>query len=183
LLAPGSVGQAGSVNIWHGAGGSAVVYLVRHAHAGKKSSWTGPDLERPLSEQGRAEAMGLVVQLDGWPVRRVLSSPATRCLETVQPLAGRLGLAIEPDERLGVDGPAPGVLELLAAPALHQAVVCTHGEVIGRIFAELQGAGVQLSDKPRWPKGSTWVLDHDAARTWRGRFLAPRTFPAPSARR
>jgi phosphohistidine phosphatase SixA len=150
---------------------------VRHAHAGKKSTWTGPDLARPLSEQGRAEALGLVAQLDGWPVRRVLSSPAARCLETVQPLADRLRLAIEPDDHLGVDGPAPGILEFLAAPALHQAVVCTHGEVIGKIFAELQGAGVDLSDEPRWPKGCTWVLDRDPARTWHGRFLAPRTVP------
>jgi 8-oxo-dGTP diphosphatase len=155
-----------------------VVYLVRHAHAGKKSAWTGPDLARPLSEQGRREALGLVAQLDGSPVRRVLSSPAVRCLETVRPLAQRFGLAVEADDHLGVDGPAPGILERLASPDLQQAVVCTHGEVIGRIFAELQGVGVQLSDKPRWPKGCTWVLDRDATRTWRGRFLAPRTVPS-----
>jgi 8-oxo-dGTP diphosphatase len=158
-----------------------VVYLVRHAHAGKKSTWTGPDLVRPLSDQGRGQALGLIDQLAGQPVRRVISSPAVRCLQTVVPLAGRLGLAVEPDHRLGVDGPGPDILELLAGPALHQAVLCTHGEVIGKVFSELQSVGVQLSDRPRWPKGSTWVLDRDSGRRWRGRFLAPRSIPDPTS--
>jgi broad specificity phosphatase PhoE len=156
-----------------------VVYLVRHAHAGKKAAWRGPDLTRPLSAAGRGQAAGLVEQLAGQPVRRILSSPAVRCLQTVRPLAGRLGLAIEPDDRLGVDGATGDVLELLAAPALRQAVVCTHGEVIGRVFAELQGAGLAMPAKPRWPKGSTWVLERDGSRAWSGRFLAPKTVPSP----
>jgi phosphohistidine phosphatase SixA len=159
----------------------AVVYLVRHAHAGKKSAWSGPDLARPLSAQGRGEALGLVDQLAGLPVGRLLSSPAVRCLQTLQPLADRLGLPIEPDDRLGADGPAGDVVELLASPVLDQAVVCTHGELIGRIFAELEDVGVQLSDRPHWPKGSTWVLDRDPAHTWRGQFLAPRSVPRAMA--
>ena len=158
-----------------------MVYLVRHAHAGKKSAWSGPDLARPLSAEGRGQAVGLVDQLAAEPVRRLLSSPAVRCLQTVRPLAGRLGLPIEPDGRLGVDGPAGDLLELLAGPALDQAVVCTHGEVIGRVFAELRHAGTRLPDKPRWPKGSTWVLDHDPARGWHGRFLAPRIVASATA--
>jgi 8-oxo-dGTP diphosphatase len=158
-----------------------VVYLVRHAHAGKKSAWLGPDLARPLSAEGRGQAVGLVDQLAPEPVRRLVSSPAVRCLQTVQPLAGRLGLPIEPDGRLGVEGPAGDLLELLASPALDQAVVCTHGEVIGRVFAELRHAGSRLPDKPRWPKGSTWVLDRDPARGWHGRFLAPRIVASATA--
>ena len=53
-----------------------VVYLVRHAHAGKKAQWQGPDQARPLSAQGRKEALGLRDQLRDLPVRRLLSSPA-----------------------------------------------------------------------------------------------------------
>ena len=158
-----------------------MVYLMRHAHAGKKSTWQGPDLARPLSPLGRREALGLIEQLADLPVGRLLSSPAVRCLETIAPLAARLGLPIEPDDRLGVDGPAGDVLELLATPVLDQAVVCTHGELIGRVFAELEDAGARLSDKPRWPKGSTWVLDRDPDRTWRGRFLAPLAVPSAMA--
>jgi 8-oxo-(d)GTP phosphatase len=60
-----------------------VVYLVRHAHAGKKANWPGPDLARPLSAQGHKEALGLIDQLGAYPLGHILSSPAERCLQTV----------------------------------------------------------------------------------------------------
>jgi broad specificity phosphatase PhoE len=150
-----------------------VVYLVRHAHAGNKRQWQGPDLARPLSAQGCKEALGLIERLRDRPVRRLLSSPAERCLQTVQPLAGRLGQPIEPNEALGVEGTGQGVLDLLASPVLRDAVLCTHGEVIGRVFDKLQAAGIELSDPLRWPKGSTWVLDLDAGSSWKGSYLEP----------
>jgi len=150
-----------------------VVYLVRHAHAGKKANWNGPDLARPLSAQGRKEALGLIDRLGGHPLGRMVSSPAERCLQTVQPLAGRLGRPVEPSEALGVDGTGPGMLELLTDPALDQAVLCTHGEVMGKAFEELQEAGIELSDPPKWPKGCTWILRLDAGHGWKGSYLEP----------
>jgi 8-oxo-dGTP diphosphatase len=150
-----------------------VVYLVRHAHAGKKSQWHGPDLARPLSAAGRMQALGLIDRLRDYPVRRLLSSPAERCLQTVEPLAGRLGLAVESSDALGVDGSAAGVLALLASPALQQAVLCTHGELIGKVFDQLRDIGIELSDRPRWPKGSTWVIDRDGDQAWTGSYLQP----------
>ena len=150
-----------------------MLYLVRHAHAGSKGKWAGPDLARPLSAQGHREALGLIQQLGDRPLGRVLSSPAERCLQTVRPLAGRLGRPVEPSEALGVDGTGPGVLELLTDPALDRAVLCTHGEVIGKVFGELELAGIELSDPPRWPKGSTWILQLAAGQGWRGTYLAP----------
>jgi phosphohistidine phosphatase SixA len=150
-----------------------VVYLVRHAHAGSKRSWPGPDQARPLSGQGHSEALGLTEQLRGRPVGRLLSSPAERCLQTLEPLAGQVGHPVEPSEALGVGGTGPGVLELLTAPALKDAVLCTHGEVIGKVFDELQAAGIELTDPLRWPKGSTWVLELDGRRRWKGSYLEP----------
>ena len=150
-----------------------MLYLVRHAHAGKKAQWTGPDLARPLSVQGRQEALGLIDQLAAWPLGRVLSSPAERCLQTVQPLAARLGRPVEPSEALGVDGTGAAVLELLAQPGLDQVVLCTHGEVIGEVFDELGRDDVELSAPLRWPKGSTWVLQLDDGQRWKGTYLEP----------
>jgi 8-oxo-dGTP diphosphatase len=150
-----------------------VIYLVRHAHAGKKAQWPGPDLARPLSAQGRKEALGLIDRLGGRPLGRVVSSPAERCLQTVQPLAGRLGRPVETDEALGVEGTAAGVLELLACPTLDRAVLCTHGELIGEVFEELQRAGIELSAPARWPKGSTWILELDGGHAWKGTYLEP----------
>ena len=136
-----------------------MVYLVRHAHAGSKAGWDGPDLARPLSETGWRQAAGLVARLRHYPVHRILSSPADRCRQTVQPLASQLGLAVEATDLLGADASADGVLELLADPAIRHAVLCTHGELIGQVFDKLLADGLDLPGRPRWPKGSTWVLD------------------------
>jgi phosphohistidine phosphatase SixA len=155
-----------------------VVYLVRHAHAGSKRTWQGPDQARPLSAQGHKEALGLIEQLRDRPVGRLLSSPAERCLQTVEPLAGRLGHPVEPSGALDVDGTGPGVLELMTTPALRDAVLCTHGEVIGKVFDELQAAGIELAGPPCWPKGSTWVLELDRRRGWTGSYLEPMTVDA-----
>jgi phosphohistidine phosphatase SixA len=151
-----------------------VVYLVRHAHAGRKADWQGPDLIRPLSRQGHLEALGLIDQLRGRSVRRVLSSSTRRCLQTVQPLADLLRLPVEPSDALGVEASGADMLPLLTDPALHQAVLCTHGENIGEVFDELRGVGIQLSDRPRWAKGSTWVIERNGQR-WRGTYLEPRS--------
>jgi phosphohistidine phosphatase SixA len=150
-----------------------VVYLVRHAHAGKKAHWPGPDLDRPLSAQGHKEARGLIDRLGARPLGRILSSPARRWLQTVQPLAERLGRPVEPEVLLGVDGTGAGVLELLAGGELDQAVLCTHGEIIGEVFDELQRAGIELSGPLHWPKGSTWVLQLDCGQGWKGIYLEP----------
>jgi phosphohistidine phosphatase SixA len=151
-----------------------MVYLVRHAHAGSKAQWDGPDLARPLSETGRRQAAGLVARLRRYPVHRILSSPADRCRQTVQPLASRLRLAVEDTDLLGVDATADGVLALLADPTLRHAVLCTHGELIGRVFDRLIGDGLDLPGRPRWPKGSTWVLErHGGARVAEASYLEP----------
>jgi len=44
------------------------VYLVRHAHAGNRSSWDGNDGERPLSPKGRQQAAGLSAWLAAAPI-------------------------------------------------------------------------------------------------------------------
>jgi broad specificity phosphatase PhoE len=150
-----------------------VVYLVRHGHAGPKARWEGLDAARPLSAQGRKEALGLIERLRPYPLGRILSSPTERCLQTVQPLAGRLGRPVEPNQALGTDGSGAAVVALLRDPALEEAVLCTHGEIIGEVFDELQKAGIELSDPPRWPKGCTWILSLDGGHPWRGTYLEP----------
>jgi broad specificity phosphatase PhoE len=151
-----------------------MVYLVRHAHAGSKAEWDGPDQARPLSETGRRQAAGLVDRLRRYPVHRILSSPAERCLQTVRPLARLLRLAVEETDALSVDATADGVLELLAEPALRNAVLCTHGELIAQVFDRLTAEGLDLPGRPRWPKGSAWVLDrHGGDRVAAASYLEP----------
>ena len=76
------------------------IFLVRHAHAGSRSRWTGDDALRPLSTRGHEQANGLVGVIGDAPIGHILSSPYVRCMETVVPLAAARGLAVEPVDAL-----------------------------------------------------------------------------------
>lgn len=139
-----------------------MVYLLRHAHAGNKRAWDGPDAQRPLSAIGRREAAGLLVQLRARPVSAILSSPALRCQQTVRPLAEHHRLPVGLDGRLAVDATVEQAVGLLLSPELGDAVLCTHGELIGQLLVTLREGGAPIAPDARWPKASTWVL-HPAA--------------------
>ena len=67
------------------------IYLIRHAHA----EWR-QDEERPLSRSGVAAAALVADRLGSKPIAAVYSSPSRRAVETVEPLARRLGLCTLP---------------------------------------------------------------------------------------
>ena len=69
---------------------STTFLLVRHAHA----DWI-PDEMRPLSEEGRGQALALCRRVEGESPVAIYSSPYTRARQSVEPLAERLGLPIE----------------------------------------------------------------------------------------
>jgi phosphohistidine phosphatase SixA len=150
-----------------------MLFLVRHAHAGDKYHWQGPDSLRPLSSEGQAEAAGLLVRLDDYPVGRILSSPTVRCQQTVQPLAHDRYLPIELLPALGVDADPVALLALLADSELQDALVCTHGEVIAKVLGRLVMDGLAVNQPLAWPKGSTWLLYGTDGRLRSGRYLPP----------
>jgi 8-oxo-dGTP diphosphatase len=167
----GWIGE-GAVLDRHTWGGGGMPYLVRHAHAGDKRGWAGPDRLRPLSGAGRGEAHGLLTQLGDYRITRILSSPALRCLETVEPLARRRGLTVERSELLGVDADPAVLVALLVDPAAADAVLCSHGELIGTALRRLAEDDTDAGSLV-WPKGSTWVLETDDGRVSHRRYLPP----------
>jgi probable phosphomutase (TIGR03848 family) len=80
------------------------VLLVRHGltdanTSGVLAGWT-PGVH--LAEKGREQATALAERLAPVPVAAIVSSPLERCQETAEALlAGRGGIAIQTDERLG----------------------------------------------------------------------------------
>ena len=162
-----------------------MLLVVRHADAGDKGSWDGPDVGRPLSPAGCRQAEGLVVRLEDYPVERILCSPTVRCHQTVQPLADDRLLRIERIPALGVDAAPAEVLALFWDRGLRNAVLCTHGETIGRLLSRLAADGLVAAAPLQWPKGSTWLLQRTAPPQVRARYLAPLTIgdPEPPARR
>ena len=150
-----------------------MVYLVRHAHAGDKHQWPGRDHDRPLSVPGQHEAHGLLARLRDYPIARILSSPAVRCVQTVEPLGQRRGVPIEVVDSLRVEASVRGLLELVTDPALGMVVLCGHGEQIGGLVGQLADGGLLVDEPLRWAKGSTWVLDTNQGRVVGARYLPP----------
>ncbi len=123
--------------------------LVRHASAGDRAAWEGPDDARPLDERGRAQAHALVAALRDLPVDEIHTSPALRCTQTVAPLAAARGLEPLVRPELGEERQETDGAELVRALAGRDVVVCGHGG--------LEQAA--LGDPPRWKKGATFVVD------------------------
>jgi 8-oxo-dGTP diphosphatase len=150
-----------------------MVSLVRHAHAGDKHQWPGRDHDRPLSVPGHHEAHGLLARLRNYPIGRILTSPAVRCVQTVEPLSQRRAVPIELVDALRVDTPVASLLALVTDPGLETAVLCGHGEQIAALVRQLADGGL-VGDAPlRWAKGSTWVLDTNQGRVVGARYLPP----------
>ena len=123
-----------------------IVYLVRHARAGKRGDWEGDDSLRPLDERGRLQAERLVEQLADREFGRILSSRYVRCVQSVEPLAAARGLAVEEDEALAEGAGAAAALSALRAVG-EPVVACVHGDLCAELLGE------------KTPKGSTTILE------------------------
>jgi 8-oxo-(d)GTP phosphatase len=118
----------------------ALVLLVRHAAAGDRASWTDRDELRPLDQEGAGQAERLAQVLPLFGPQRVVSSDQVRCVQTVQPLARRLGVDIE------------------IAPALSEHAHADNRACGAAAVRHLAGeADLSLPDVPT-AKGSVWAL-------------------------
>jgi 8-oxo-dGTP diphosphatase len=134
------------------------LFVVRHVKAGDRSRWEGPDDERPASKPGRAQAMALADRLEHENVSMLISSPSLRCVQTLEPLAERLGLKVETDERLAEDSRLHVVLDVVN-DAPDRAVLCSHGDVIPELVEALARRGMDVTTARDWRKATLWVLE------------------------
>jgi 8-oxo-dGTP diphosphatase len=149
------------------------IYLVRHAKAGSRSGWNGPDHQRPLSKNGRHQTEAITNALADSGVTRIITSPYVRCTQTVEPLAARLGLGVDVADALAEGSARSDAIELVEKFADEDTVFCSHGDVIGDLLAYCETLGVAL-DGDGFEKASTWILDFDA-----GQITGARYVPAP----
>lgn len=148
------------------------IYLVRHAKAGSRSKWEGPDDRRPLSKPGRRQAISIADAIAAANPTRIVTSPYLRCRQTVEPLAGRAGVSIDLADALAEGAPLDDSLVLLDKVIRETAVLCTHGDVMGNLLLHFQAHGAHL-DSDRLEKGSVWLLDVDDDAVVAGRYLPP----------
>ena len=150
----------------------STLYLIRHGKAGNRDKWEAPDHLRPITKRGRRQAASLVELLGAEPITRVLSSPYVRCRQTVEPLASRLGLHVEPVDALAEGAPLDDSAALVEKLAGETAALCTHGDVMGNLLAQLERQGVRIGE-PLMQMGGVWVLDTEAGSVISARYEPP----------
>jgi 8-oxo-dGTP pyrophosphatase MutT (NUDIX family)/phosphohistidine phosphatase SixA len=117
--------------------------ILRHATATPRSAWMGgkalDDGHRPLLPEGALEAKKLIKLLDAFAPKRVITSPWSRCLNTVAPYANKRKLKIIERSQLSEFGNKKGpkrtknvVLDVIEEG--QSAVICSHRPALPTIF-------------------------------------------------
>lgn len=158
------------------------VLLVRHARAGERGS-VDPDHARPLDDVGWRQAGDLPAVLAPFTITRLLTSPFTRCVQTLEPLARATAIEIEHEAALA-EGATPDQVRALLDRVGTGTVLCSHGDLIPIALALLAASGTHLEGPPgeahpaldgvlTWPKASTWVLEGASGHYPTARYLPP----------
>ncbi|WP_341944860.1 NUDIX hydrolase [Microbacterium sp. LWH11-1.2] len=118
------------------------VIALRHAKALSRSEWDGTDAARPLTERGRKQAASIVGPLRAFGARKIVTSDAVRCIETVRPLAKALDRKLVKTEKISQDAWEDGTSDLRAVVgrrvrAGKPAVLCSHGPVLPGLLSEI----------------------------------------------
>ena len=130
-----------------------MIFWVRHG----QSTWNaidrmqGHELSPPLTDLGRAQSAQAAYALVGRCVVHLLSSPATRALETAAVIGERLGLEVVTEPLLlekGLDEDVAQVLariqKVLGADLPEHTVAVSHGDTIALAVGLLTGAPPEL---------------------------------------
>ena len=118
--------------------------LIRHASAGDRDDWVGDDRLRPLDGRGRNQASRLSELLRDYEIARVLSSPAVRCVQTVEPVSRSRGLDIEVREELSEEQQGEAGAALVRSLGGEQTALCVHGGLSDTISGVSQKKGEVL---------------------------------------
>lgn len=118
--------------------------IVRHALAVGRSSWKGPDPQRPLTPPGERRAQRLVHVLHAYRPQHLLTSPSVRCADTLRPYSAYSSLPLTERKGLSEEGyaeaPAKAVKHLRKVVARGEGTaLCTHGPVLPDLLGQLAG--------------------------------------------
>ncbi|MGB3373745.1 MAG: NUDIX domain-containing protein [Microbacterium sp.] len=116
--------------------------LLRHAKAVSRADWGGADATRPLTEKGHRQAKAIVAPLRAFGVRRIISSDAERCLQTIAPLQKKISHTARVTKKISQDSWDDGTADIRAVMghrirSRKAAVLCSHRPVLPAILTEM----------------------------------------------
>lgn len=162
-------------------GPTRTLLVLRHAEAVPRREWArslgrSADDVRPLTTGGFAQAQHLASLLACYRPQRIVSSPARRCQQTLEPIAALAATTVELDDRYSEACAAREPHEIrVAVTALlteqRPVVVCTHRPVLPHLVAALVADGTTagsatdlttgLAGEPPLQPASCLVLHRD----------------------
>jgi 8-oxo-dGTP diphosphatase len=115
---------------------------LRHGKAVPAGSWTGPDSTRPLDALGVQQAQSSARAIAAFRPTKLISSPAARCMSTIEPVARLLGLDIKATRAISQDSYEDGVAEVervvrRRVQKAASSVLCSHGPVLPDILEQI----------------------------------------------
>ena len=145
--------------------------ILRHAKALSRKKWEGDDPERPLTDEGQAQAKSLTNLLAAYGITRVVTSSSTRCVQTVQPYVDEHVLTASQTVALSEEHVDPDAARDLVDGLLadtEPTVLCSHRPVLPVLLERL---GVDI---PPLDPASLLVVHHR-----KGEILAAELHEAP----
>ncbi|MDU0367601.1 NUDIX hydrolase [Microbacterium sp. NPDC089180] len=118
------------------------IVVLRHAKARSRDDWDGADDARPLTPRGRRQSQAIVGPLLAFGVRRVISSPAERCVRTATPIAQAIGQRVQFSASISQDAWEEGRADARSVigqrvRSRKPVVLTSHGPVLPDILHEL----------------------------------------------
>ncbi len=129
------------------------IIALRHGKAVPPAGWDGPDATRPLLHRGLEQSRSVAPAIAAWAPVKLMSSPAVRCLSTIDPVSVLTGLPVKLSKNIGQDAYEEGTAKVRKVVrnriAKREAVVlCSHGPVLPEIVEEVAGATGTTVDAP-----------------------------------
>ncbi len=163
--------------------------LVRHAKAMPPENWDGPDHTRPLLQRGLNQAKHIARGIAAFGPGRIVSSPAARCLATVDPLSRVTGLSVKTKSGISQDsyrasGEKPRKTVAKEVGKRIGSVVCSHGPVLPQLLSAVaevgNGDGLTGMKKLDMSTGQFTII-HFSSDTDEPRIVAVETHQAPES--
>jgi phosphohistidine phosphatase len=136
--------------------GKVRLHLLRHAHAGDAFEWIGDDDKRPLTKKGRrqSERLGTFLEVHGVRPDVIVSSPLVRAQQTAEIVAGKLGMTVKIDRRLGSGFGKSELWALLDELGAREPLLVGHDPDLSSLLSYLvDAAGISLK------KGTLATID------------------------
>jgi 8-oxo-dGTP pyrophosphatase MutT (NUDIX family)/phosphohistidine phosphatase SixA len=121
------------------------IIVLRHGKAVPPVSWDGPDATRPLLHRGLELSRNVAPAIAAFAPTKLISSTATRCLATIEPVASLTGIPVKETDDISQDAYEEGTARVrhVVHKRLRKAVpvvLCSHGPVIPEIIEQIASA-------------------------------------------